>query len=128
MKSNEDQNGHLVPNLEFEETNDAVAISVKSKEFIANSMPQSGQGRDPSNSTKKSDLMNQAEINVVDEQVGEQREANQDGKEDESLERVVLSKDEAPDHYEQDQQQLDPYERSPENSIPGKIAIVLIQI
>ena len=88
MKSNEDQNGHLVPNLEFEETNDAVAISVKSKEFIANSMPQSGQGRDPSNSTKKSDLMNQAEINVVDEQVGEERETNQDGKEEEGFEGV----------------------------------------
>ena len=114
MKSNEDQNGHLVPNLEFEETNDAVAISVKSKEFIANSMPQSGQGRDPSNSTKKSDLMNQAEINVVDEQVGEERETNQDGKEEESFERVGLSENEAPDHYEQDQQQLDPDERSPE--------------
>ena len=99
MKSNEDQNGHLVPNLEFEETNDAVAISVKSKEFIANSMPQSGQGRDTSNSTKKSDLMNQAEINVVDEQVGEERETNQDGKEEESFERVGLSENEAPDPY-----------------------------
>ena len=51
-------------------------------------MPQSGQGRDPSNSTKKSDLMNQAEINVVDEQVGEERETNQDGKEEEGFEGV----------------------------------------
>ena len=67
MKSNEDDNGHLVPNLEFEETNDAMAISVRSKESNANSMSQSGQGRDPSNSTQKSNLMNQAEINVVDE-------------------------------------------------------------
>ena len=85
LKSNEDDNGHLVPNLEFEETNDAMAISVKSKEFNANSTPQPGQGRDPSNSTQKDDLMNQAEINVVDEQVGEQREANQDGQEEESF-------------------------------------------
>ena len=65
---------------------------------------------------------------VVDEQVGEERETIQDGKEEESFERVGLSENEAPDHYEQDQQQLDPDERSPENSIPGKIAIVLIQI
>ena len=57
--------------------------------------------------------------------MGEERETNQDGKEEESFERVGLSENEAPDHYEQDQ---DPYERSPENSIPGKIAIVLIQI
>merc|ERR1719167_1189210 len=47
-------------------------------------------------------------------QVGEQREANQDGQEEESFEREGLSKDKAPDHYEQDQQQLDPDERSPE--------------
>ena len=60
---------------------------------------------------------------VVDEQVGEERETNQDGKEEEGFERVGLSENEAPDHYEQDQQQLDPDERSPENSIPGKIAI-----
>ena len=72
--------------------------------------------------------MNQAEINVVDEQVGEEHETNQDGKEEESFERVGLSENEVLDLYEQDQQQLDPYERSPENSIPGKIAIVLIQI
>ena len=65
---------------------------------------------------------------VVDEQVGEERETNQDGKEEEGFERVGLSENEVLDHYEQDQQQLDPYERSPENSIPGKIAIVLIQI
>ena len=58
--------------------------------------------------------MNQAEINVVDEQVGEEHETNQDGKEEESFERVGLSENEAPDHYEQDQQQMDPDERSPE--------------
>merc|ERR1719317_1868413 len=96
LKSNEDDNGHLVPNLEFEETNDAMAITVKSKESNANSMSQSGQGRDPSNSPQQDDLMNQAEINVVDEQIGEQREANQDGQEEESFDRVVLSIDEAP--------------------------------
>ena len=55
--------------------------------------------------------------------MGEERETNQDGKEEESFERVGLSENEVLDHYEQDQQQLDPYERSPENSIPGKIAI-----
>merc|ERR1719204_1997394 len=114
LKSNEDDNGHLIPNLEFEETNDAMAISVRSKESNANSMSQSSQGSHPSNSPQKSDLMNQAEINVVDEQIGEQREANIDGQEEESFEREGLSKDKAPDHYEQDQQQLDPDERSPE--------------
>merc|ERR1719204_1292316 len=114
LKSNEDDNGHLIPNLEFEETNDAMAISVRSKESNANSMSQSSQGSHPSNSPQKSDLMNQAEINVVDEQIGEQREANIDGQEEESFEREGLSKDKAPDHYEQDQQQLDPDELSPE--------------
>ena len=55
--------------------------------------------------------------------MGEECETNQDGKEEESFERVGLSENEVLDHYEQDQQQSDPYERSPENSIPGKIAI-----
>ena len=32
--------------------------------------------------------MNQAEINVVDEQVGEEHETNQDGKEEEGFEGV----------------------------------------
>ena len=44
--------------------------------------------------------------------MGEERETNQDGKEEESFERVGLSENEVLDHYEQDQQQLDPDERS----------------
>merc|ERR1719317_149099 len=90
-----------------------MAISVRSKESNANSMSQPGQGRDPANSTQKDDLMNQAEINVVDEQVGEERETYQDGQEEESIEREGLSKDEALNHDEQDQQQLDHDELSP---------------
>ena len=113
LKSNEDDNGHLVLNLEFEEGNDAAAMAVKAKKSNANSMSQSGQGRDPSNSTQKDDPMNQAEINVVDEQVGEERGTYQDGQEEESIEREGLSKDEALNHDEQDQQQLDHDELSP---------------
>ena len=55
--------------------------------------------------------------------MGEERETNQYGKEEESFERVGLSENEEPDHFEQDQQKLDPDEQSPENSISGKIAI-----
>ena len=57
--------------------------------------------------------MNQAKIDVVDEQVGEDREANGDEKEEVSS-VPVLSRDEASDCYEQDQQRLDPDEHSPE--------------
>ena len=104
LESNEDDNSHLVPNLEFDKRDGVMAMSVKAKESDAFSMPQSSQGREPSNSSPKNDLMNQATINVVDEQVRENRDANEDEKEEISS---VLSRDEASDCYEQDQQQLD---------------------
>merc|ERR1719474_1465028 len=88
-----------------------MAMSVIAEESDANSLPQTSQGREPSSSSSKGDLMNQAKINVVDEQVGGEREANGDEKGEVSN---VLSRDEASDCYEQDQQRLDPDEHSPE--------------
>jgi len=111
LESNEDDNNHLVQNLEFDERNGALAMFVIAKESDANSLTQSSKGREPSKSSPRGDLLNQAKINVVDEQVREDSEANEDEKEEVSS---VLCRDEASDCYEKDQQQLDSDEHSPE--------------